>query len=59
MIETPCTLTFSQNSGDTFQNGELRMVTPSTSTLVHSYGWINGTDYGCVLESSAGDWEPV
>src|SRR6267154_2063745 len=41
MIVTPRTLTFSQKTGVTFQNGEFRIVTPSTSTLLHSFGWIN------------------
>src|ERR1017187_1191089 len=41
MIVTPRTLTSSQNTGVTFQNGEFRIVTPSTSTLEHSFGWIN------------------
>src|SRR5579859_7842545 len=42
MMVTPRTLTSSQYTGVTFQNGEFRMVTPSTRTLVHSYGWMNG-----------------
>src|SRR5271154_5491139 len=39
---TPRTLTFSQNTGVMFQNGEFKIVTPSTSTLLHSFGWMNG-----------------
>src|SRR5580704_18054182 len=42
VIVTPRMLTLSQKTGVTFQNGELRIVTPSTSTLLHSLGWIKG-----------------
>ncbi|MNQ92194.1 hypothetical protein D3C85_1076110 [compost metagenome] len=42
LMVTAWTLTFSQNSGLTVQNGELRMVMPSINTFLQNMGCING-----------------